>query len=177
MSSRGSRRACVDHVESDQFQPRWRYLEAQWGLFPSSSLQPSHSLYLEENAPRPPWLRFMSVPVRLKCVLMKSLSSSLYAPQAGSAEDTPWGPTPRGILIRQLLRTQTTEQSIPSDHGWPVLKACQLPQPQWVVCFPRRAVPTSCPRRGSYKTPKGAKVRFRNSIAHLSLGALIYVPS
>ena len=99
------------------FQPRWRFLEAQWGLFPSSSLQSSHSLYLEENAPRPPWLRFASVAARPWMCADEVSPSSLYAPKPGSAEDTPWGRTPRGILIRQLLRTKTTEQSIPSDHG------------------------------------------------------------
>lgn len=117
VSSRGSHRGCADHVESDQFQPRWRFLEAQWGLFPSSSLQSSHSLYLEENAPRPPWLRFASVAARPWMCADEVSPSSLYAPKPGSAEDTPWGRTPRGILIRQLLRTKTTEQSIPSDHG------------------------------------------------------------
>ena len=116
----------------------------------------------------------------LECMLMKSLPSSLPAPQPGSAEDTLWGHTPRGILIRQLLRTKTTEcpfRVTKDNQYWPTRKACQPPQPQWAICFPRRAVPTSCPRRGSYKTPKGAQVRFRNSIAHLSLGALICVPS
>lgn len=116
----------------------------------------------------------------LECMLMKSLPSSLPALQPGSAEDTPWEHMPRGILIHQLLRMKTIQRPfrVTTDNQyWPTRKACQLPQPQWAVCFPRRAVPTSCPRRGSYKTPKGAQVRFRNSIAHLSLGALIYVPS
>lgn len=148
------------------------HLEAQWGLFP---LLPAaiHSftwgkcsqatLAQTHVCTARPWMRADEVS-----------PSSLYAHSQDQL--IPWGHTPRGILISQLLRTKTTEPSIPSttdNQTGPHLGPASYPNHSEPHSFQGLCSPAA-PEGASYKLPRELK---SGSETHSSsfLEALIYI--